>query len=277
MSSENQMITDLKGNDFIEEDVDRERDVNKDETVKRILEEVIEDTINLIQEKAHRNEVIKQIKQEAIEEILKRIQEEADRRSIKLFEDRIKFTEDLMRKKEIYDFKGKTNIWEKNWNRLGILQYFIINYPKHDGYLYEIFNKVPYQFTYGDFKILKQNFPKLISENEWNDFKKEISQKDKCKKHLLLRKTNRNCKKNFDDKYVNDPEIYIQKKSEDFIHSVTPASEYFNKDFSDENNLYFHQIPQSRIFQKVYTGGEQKVKRSKNQKIRRSKIRRSKK
>ena len=65
---------------------------------------------------------------------------------------------------------------------------------------------VPYGFTYGDFKLYKTQ-TKLIDDERWKEFNDAISQNNRCKKSLR-RKTNRNCKLDFENKFVNDPEEY---------------------------------------------------------------------
>lgn len=65
---------------------------------------------------------------------------------------------------------------------------------------------VPYGFTYGDFKLYKTQ-TKLIDDERWKAFNEAISQNNRCKKSLR-RKTNRNCRLDFENNFVNDPEEY---------------------------------------------------------------------
>ena len=122
----------------------------------------------------------------------------------KLFQERIMFTHNLILNKQIYDYNGKPDIWGKERTPFGILHYFITNAPIT---LYDIFNIVPYQFTYGLFKQIKKEFPNLIEDNDWKAFNEAITQNNGCKKNLK-RQTNLSCKKNFEDKYDNEPIIY---------------------------------------------------------------------
>ena len=74
--------------------------------------------------------------------------------------------------------------------------------------LERIFNIVPYQFTYADFKQIKKDFPDLINKDDWKAFNDAITVKNGCKKKTLTQQTNLSCKKNFGDTYVNEPELY---------------------------------------------------------------------
>lgn len=134
----------------------------------------------------------------------------------KIYADRMNFTQDLIEKKKIYDYNGPADVWgEKGKERtpFSVLQYLIKYMPEklEDNTpvkLEDVFDAfIPYQFTYADFKRIK-NDTQLITDDDWKEFNEAITKKNGCKKNLL-RKTNLNCKKNFDYTYVNEPEKYF--------------------------------------------------------------------
>jgi hypothetical protein len=122
----------------------------------------------------------------------------------KIYADRLNFTQDLLEKKKIYDYNGPADVWGTERTPNTLLHYLIKYMPVK---LEDIFNNfIPYQFTYADFKQIK-NETNLISDDDWKAFNEAITKKNGCKKNLL-RKTNLNCKKNFENTYVNEPELY---------------------------------------------------------------------
>jgi hypothetical protein len=133
----------------------------------------------------------------------------------------LKLTDNLIDNKQIYDYNGPDDIWSKIWENedwqktwgtertsFGFLRFFITHVNLT---LYEIFILFPYQFTYGDFKRIKDEFPGIINGSQWARFNHTLTQKDRCANNKELNKElkiNLNCKLNIEDEFVNEPELY---------------------------------------------------------------------